>query len=319
MTNCKISSLNVEREVGKILAAQKKLYGDGPSKPADQAPSNIVCDRKTFLSLPAAKSLWPPSKVASRLLEYKPGSTLPGRLEPVTSGLPVKRQRTQADALRNADSEEMRKAAGVSSAYNLRSAAAASKLPGSGLQRPQVSGISSAVQRAAPGLRPPSARVQTQASADKPCGPGPAAANLVTKNPQGKKHPLIKGDALPMSKRKKTDIFVPTNNTEASSSVCDAANKVKNFKQLTASQRSVPPKAQRNVPANTAETVPACDIPSKTKSLKHPGVNHRALLNKPQGQGCAKCPALEEQLKMKSEEIKRLKEELLKYRKKEDC
>lgn len=103
MTNCKIFSLCTEREDGKTIGAQKKLYGDGPSKPVVQAtsdvPSNIVCDRKTFLTQPAVKSLLLPLKAASQLLKYKPASTLPGT---TTSGLPMTRQRTQAEALRNA-------------------------------------------------------------------------------------------------------------------------------------------------------------------------------------------------------------------------
>lgn len=106
MTNCKMFSLCTEREDGKALGAQKKLYGDGPSKPVQvpsDVPSNIVCDRKTFLTQPAVKSLLPPSKAASQLLKYKPASILPGRFEPSTSGLPMTRQRTQAEALRNAN------------------------------------------------------------------------------------------------------------------------------------------------------------------------------------------------------------------------
>lgn len=101
MTNGKISNFTVERETGKIQAAQKKLYGDGPSKPADEAPSNIICDRKTFMTHVAAKSFWPPSL----LVEKKLGSTLQGRLEPVTSSLPIKGQRTQVDASRNRPAE----------------------------------------------------------------------------------------------------------------------------------------------------------------------------------------------------------------------
>lgn len=106
MPNCKMFSLCTEQEDGKILGAQKRLYGDGPAKPVVQVPSdipsNIVCDRKTFLTQPAVKSLLPPLKVASQLLKYKPASALPARFEPSTSGHPMTRQRTQAEALRNA-------------------------------------------------------------------------------------------------------------------------------------------------------------------------------------------------------------------------
>ncbi|CAK6968767.1 mucin-3A-like isoform X2 [Scomber scombrus] len=100
MTNCKTVNLNVERDEGKAKAAQKKLYGDGPSKPVGQVPSdmpsNIVCDRKTFLTQPAVKSLLPHTK-ASQLLKYKPASLVQGRFEP--SGLPMTRQRTPVEAL----------------------------------------------------------------------------------------------------------------------------------------------------------------------------------------------------------------------------
>lgn len=102
MPNCKTVNLNVEQDQAKAKAVQKKLYGDDPSKPVGQvpsdAPSNIVCDRKTFLTQPAVKSLLPPTK-ASQLLKYKPASLLPGRFEP--SGLPMTRQRTRVEALRN--------------------------------------------------------------------------------------------------------------------------------------------------------------------------------------------------------------------------
>lgn len=100
MTSCKIMNFYTAQDEGKAMGAQKKLYGDGPSKPGGQAPSdipsNIVCDRKTFLTQPAAVSLLPPLKAASKLLKCKPASTLSGRFEPQSSGLPMTRQRTQA-------------------------------------------------------------------------------------------------------------------------------------------------------------------------------------------------------------------------------
>lgn len=105
MINSKMFNFHTGREEGKTIGAQKKLYGDCPSKPDGQVPpdvpSNIGCDRKTLLTQPAVKSLLPPLKAASQLLKNKPASALPGRFEPVTSGLPVTRQRTQAEALRN--------------------------------------------------------------------------------------------------------------------------------------------------------------------------------------------------------------------------
>lgn len=108
MTNCKM--FHIDQDKGKINGAQKKLYADGPSKPNGQVPSdvpsNIICDRKTFLTQPAAKSLRPPLKAASQLLKYKPASLLPGRFEPMSSGLPMTRQRTQAVALRTTAASE---------------------------------------------------------------------------------------------------------------------------------------------------------------------------------------------------------------------
>lgn len=107
MVTCKMFNFSTEREDGKPMAAQKKLYDDGPSKPAHQVhseiPSNIVCDRKTLLAKPAAKSMLPPLKTASQLLRYRPASALPGRPEQLMSCLPVTRQKTQAAALRNSD------------------------------------------------------------------------------------------------------------------------------------------------------------------------------------------------------------------------
>ncbi|XP_072229794.1 uncharacterized protein [Leuresthes tenuis] len=281
MTNCKMFNLDSEREAGKILTVQKKLYGDGPSKPADQPPSNIVCDRKTFLTQPAAKSIWPPSKIASQLAKFKPASVPLKRLEPVTSGLPLKRQK--AEAVRNsAPPEEPQMTTGIPNSYNLRSTTAvlASKLPSSGLQRPQLSGIPSVFQKAAPGLRPPSARINTEAcsTSDKPCGP--TAANVVPKNPQGRKYPFTRGEAFSVSKRKKLGAAVPT---------------------------------------STGDALTSCDVTNKARAMKQPATSHRALQAKPQGHGCAKCSLLEEQLKEKSEEIQRLKEELLKYSKEEGC
>lgn len=111
MVTCKMFNFSTEREEGKTMAAQKKLYEDGPSKPDHQAqsevPPNIVCDRKTFLAQPAAKSMLPPLKTASQLLRYKPAFALPERPEPSVSGLPVTRQKTQAAALRNTDPSQV--------------------------------------------------------------------------------------------------------------------------------------------------------------------------------------------------------------------
>lgn len=104
MVNSKMFNFHTEREEGKVMGAQKKLYRDAPSKPDSEMPSdvppNIACDRKTFLTQPTAKSLLPPLRAASQLLKNKPVSALPGRLEPLMSGLPMTRQRSQVEALR---------------------------------------------------------------------------------------------------------------------------------------------------------------------------------------------------------------------------
>lgn len=98
MVDSKMFNLNAERDQGK-MPAQKKLYRDPPSMPNGQLPSNIVSDRKTFLKQPAAKSLLPPLKAVSQLVMKKPPSAIPGRSEPLVSGVPMTRLRSQAEAL----------------------------------------------------------------------------------------------------------------------------------------------------------------------------------------------------------------------------
>lgn len=98
MVDSKMFNLNAERDHGKI-PAQKKLYRDPPSMPNGQLSSNIVADRKTFLKQPAAKTLQPPLKVVSQLMMKKPPSAIPGRPEPLVSGVPMTRLRSQAEAL----------------------------------------------------------------------------------------------------------------------------------------------------------------------------------------------------------------------------
>lgn len=114
MVNSKMFNFHIEREEGQIIGAQKKLYVDAATKLDAQVssdiPSNIICDRKTFLTQPAAKSLLPPLKATSQLLKNRAASALPGRFEPFKSCLPVTRQRTQAETLRNpaaADASEV--------------------------------------------------------------------------------------------------------------------------------------------------------------------------------------------------------------------
>ncbi|XP_042070059.1 mucin-17 isoform X2 [Haplochromis burtoni] len=282
MTKCTMFNLNTEQVEGLHLGAQKKLYTDGPRKPADQVPSdppsNLVCDRKTFLKQPAAKSLCPPPKAGAQLMKSKSHSSIPARLNTVASNLPTKRQRTQAEASRNTAAtapDAPQGTTGVTSCYNLRATATGSKLPACGSQRSQFSGIPSGIQRATMCLRPPLTRSSTaiSSSTDKLCGP--TATNPVTKTSQAKKHPLTRADSLLVSKRKKMDASDPCNSVGAPVSACDATNKTTILKQ-----------------------------PSK-----------RGLPAKAQGEGCAKCAELEEQLKLISEENTRLKEELLKYTK----
>lgn len=284
MTNCKMFNLNTEQVEGLHIGVQKKLYTDGPGKPADQVPSdppsNLVCDRKTFLKPPAAKSLCPPLKAGAQLMKSKSHSSIPARLNTVASNLPTKRQRTQAEASRNTAAtapDAPQGTTGVTSCYNLRATATGSKLPACGSQRSQFSGIPSGIQRATMCLRPPLTRSSTaiSSSTDKLCGP--TATNPVTKTSQAKKHPLTRAESLLVSKRKKMDASDPCSSVEA--------------------------------------PVPACDATNKATILKQP--SKRALPAKAQGEGCAKCAELEEQLKLISEENTRLKEELLKYTKRD--
>ncbi|XP_029977513.1 uncharacterized protein LOC115410169 [Sphaeramia orbicularis] len=315
MPTCKMFNFTSEREDGKIIAAQKKLYGDGPSQAAGQTssemPSNIICDRKTLLTQPAAKSFLPLMKPPSQLLKYKPASTLPMK----ASGLPMTRQRSQAEALKNtAVANALQETKEIPSSYNLRPATTAPgpKKPLSGLRKPQQTGIPSGLQRTAAGLRPPLTRSNAPVSsnADKPHGP--EAPNPVVKISQPKKHPLPRSETLLAAKKKKTDASVPSSNAEASTSSSDASSKAKNLKKPPTGQKPSAAKAQRNdaaVPASTAEATASCDPVIRTRSLKQPPTSHK---------GCANCTALEQQLKLKSEEIRRLKEELLKYSKQED-
>ncbi|XP_062416251.1 mucin-17-like isoform X2 [Pungitius pungitius] len=256
MTTCKILSVTTERAEGKTIAAQKRLCGEGPA------------------GLPhGPKSLLPPSRTASQLLRQKSGSALSGRFDASTSGLPMTRQRTQAEALKNAA-----QATGVSSAYKLRASTTGLKVPNSGLPRPQLSGIPSGIQRPAAGLRPPSARSNASSSSHVNRPRGPTAANPVTKATHSKKQPLSRGEPLPIAKKKRMD----------------AASGV------SASDGS-------------AAEVSACsDAVGRHRALKQPATSHPAVPARGKGHECATCVMLKQQLQQKSEEIQRLKEELLK-------
>lgn len=110
MVTSKMFNFSTEREEGKFMAAQKKLYSDGPSKADHQVqagvPPKTLCDRKTFSNQPTAKSMQP-LKAPSQLLRYKSTSALPRRPDPSVSGLPVTRQKTQAAALRKTDPSQV--------------------------------------------------------------------------------------------------------------------------------------------------------------------------------------------------------------------
>lgn len=122
MPNSKMFNPSVECGEGKAMGAQRKLYGGGPSNPVGQMPSNIVSDRKTFLTQPGAKSFWPPATAASHLLRYKPASTLPGKCEPSASGLPMTRLRAQAEALKTTAASDAAQAVGLHMSVTLQSA-----------------------------------------------------------------------------------------------------------------------------------------------------------------------------------------------------
>nr|XP_020479040.1 uncharacterized protein LOC109973636 [Monopterus albus] len=315
MINCKVLNFGSEGNVGKAIGVQKKLYGDVLNNPRSQVPSNVppnvIGDPKIQFT---SKSLLPTSKSASQLLKYKPASTLPG--------LPMTRQRTQAEALGStAASGAAPKATGTSSCYNLRAATTGSKQLNSGLPRQSLIGLRSGIQRAPTGLRPPSARCCPPVSSSTDKLHGSTAAYPVMKNSQAKKHPLTREEALPTAKRQKIEAPLASGSAEALTSSYDAANRTKTLKHPTISQKSLPAKTIRDsaaVPASTAETALSCDATSRARAVKPPAISHRASLVKPQGHGCAKCVVLEEQLKMKAEEIRRLKEELLKYSRQEE-
>ncbi|KAL6095090.1 uncharacterized protein ACO6RY_16359 [Pungitius sinensis] len=233
MTTCKILSVTTERAEGKTIVAQKRLCGEGPALPHGPTPpgvpSNIVGNRKTLFAHPAAKSLLPPSRTASQLLRQKSGAALSGRFDASTSGLPMTRQRTQAEALKNAA-----QATGVSSAYKLRASTTGLKVPNSGLPRPQLSGIPSGIQRPAAGLRPPSARSNASSSSSSHVNRprGPTAANPVTKATHSKKQPLSRDAASGIS---------ASDGSAAEVSTCsDAVGRHRALKQPATSHPAVP-------------------------------------------------------------------------------
>ncbi|XP_034050203.1 uncharacterized protein LOC117531285 isoform X2 [Thalassophryne amazonica] len=274
MTNCKILSSVVEREGNKPSGVQKKLYHNEPAGHAQlEGPSNIIGDQKMFLTHPAVKSLLPPLKATSEMLKYKLVPMHLGRTEPLT------RQRAQAEALKGAPGVNTTKGpTGIPRCYNLRAATTVSRVPHSGLQKPQSSAIPSASQRVTRGLKLPSAKCNTQGSlgAAKALGPTEAPKALA--------------------------------NAGASKLPCDLSRS-KALKRLATSQIAVPTKVKRD---DAVVPSASCEPTSKASNLKRLSNNQKAVLAKAQSNGCAKCHTLQEQLKVQSDEIKRLKEELLK-------
>lgn len=318
MPTSKAFNFTIERDGNKMAAAQKKLYREGPSKPVQatsELPSNIVGDRKTFLPLPSTKNHLPTMKPPSLLSKFKPASIFPKHPELLTSGLPMTRQ---VEALKsNAPQLVLQQTTDITSSYNLRpSTVAASSLkpPTSGIRKPASSSIPSGIHRPGHGLKPPAARTTASGSSgsDKPA----AGTNPLLKTTQPKKHPLAKVEVLPAAKKKKIDPSVPSSNPSVSSS--DAAAKAKPLKPPTHSQRTLPSKAQKQDTAVLSTSSETSEPTSRVRSLKPPATGLKAPTSKPLCQGCTNCSSLEEQLKLKDEEIRRLKEELLKCNKKED-
>ncbi|RVE59576.1 hypothetical protein OJAV_G00189730 [Oryzias javanicus] len=183
MIDLKMFNFKTFRDEGQVLAAQKKLYQDGLSKPADQVPSeipsNIVADRKTFLPQTGSKLLWPLSKASSQLPKISNSgvkSTIPRKQESLQSNLPMKRQRIQDSVRKPVPPEGPQGITDEQSSSSLCTRTAVFKLPASGLQRPQVSKMT----KPAATVRKLPARVNSQvlATADKPCGSKDAVKQL---------------------------------------------------------------------------------------------------------------------------------------------
>uniref|UniRef100_A0AAV2L486 Uncharacterized protein n=1 Tax=Knipowitschia caucasica TaxID=637954 RepID=A0AAV2L486_KNICA len=283
MTPTKPFNFTVEEEESNVAAAQRKLYGEGPNKLTPQAaadiPSNIVSDRKTFLPQPHnLPNMKPPSRM------FKPGS-IPNLGRPMKANTAHVLQQTRV----------------LSSTYNLRSTAAAAlgvKPPVSSLRKPSASSVTSSLQRAGHGLKPPQAKVAHSAlsGADKPAG-GPHPVAKTSSSPR--KHPLPKTDVMPAAKKKKMDL---SSNTSAASSSDSKAN---NLKPPTQNQRTLPAKPPKHYAASTATAI--CEPSSRVRTLKAPAGSLRAPSTKPH-KGCSNCALLEEQLRLITEENKLLKE-----------
>ncbi|XP_075890461.1 uncharacterized protein LOC142893595 isoform X2 [Nelusetta ayraudi] len=280
MVDSKMFNLNAERDQGKIMLAQKKLYRDPPVMSNSQLSSNIVSDRKTFLTQPATKSLQPPLKAASQLLMKKPTSAIPGRPEPLVSGVPVTRLRSQAEALRATTSDAAQVATKGMSCYNLRTTTAGSKHPVSGIQKPRSNFLQSGIQRPPQALRPPAAKYAPAVSASTDNPQVPAASNPVMKISLAKKHHVSKAEVLPIAKKRKMDVPLPSETLTS----CASMNGTKNLKRPATSHKPLPLKTPRvDVPANTTEMPTSGNDVSKVRALKQPATKQISQLPKPQG------------------------------------
>lgn len=109
MPSSKTANFDYEEKAITDLAVQKKLYQDDPNKAIDEVaangPTNIVSDRKTFFIQPNFRGLRPPSKAAYQMLN-KQGSTVPGQLEKVMTGQPIKKPKIQAVCVKTTAVEE---------------------------------------------------------------------------------------------------------------------------------------------------------------------------------------------------------------------
>ncbi|XP_053721643.1 uncharacterized protein LOC128759047 isoform X2 [Synchiropus splendidus] len=268
MVDSKTFSFVDKQEERKV--AQKKLYGECPSRPAahpaSALASNIVCDRKTFLPQPTSKPTWPNSKTLTLPTKSKPTSVLPGRTESLMSRLPMTRPRTQVEVTSTPFTSEavQEKCAGKSGPHIVRSAVTGPKLLNTGLLKPQASHIGSGIQRVGLHLRPLSARNNASSQGSDKL---PSAAEL-------------------------------SNRTEASVSSSDVTSRVKRLRQ--------PLTVQRTLPAKTEDTRGQCEGFASRDSAS------RSKLQKQPSKVCANCVLLEQQLKIKCEELQRLKAELLK-------
>lgn len=308
MSTSKPFTFTSEREVGKTTAAQKKLYGGGPCKPVQgntEMPSNIVCDRKTFLRQPATKSFLPTIKAQLLLTKFKPESTLPKCSALFTSGRPLTRQ---TEALKmNATADAVKQTTEITGSHNLRSATAALKQPAS-FRKPALSGIPSGIHRPVHAAKPTVPK-NTATGSDKPAGATTAKAT---------KHPLTKFEALPPAKKKKTDVPLPSSNIEAPIFSSGTASKGKPLKHPTTSQRTLPTKCKKNdaaVQSTSTENITTYEATSRIRALKLPATGLKAPTTNTVCQCYVTISALEEQLKLKDDEIRKLKEELLKSNK----